>query len=196
MHKERPRWGSNGHKKSSPTLPGVSPGTRGLVVPGAGHPRATFNKKEAVAAPRSERGRSRCEARGLPPLPPERSPHKSITKLARSLQLAARVPRRPSAPGLHRPGCGLPGQVSEVGHQSPAAAYHLRGGCNIQTWEKPTATTLDAPRWHPSRTWAAPTEGAVLLSAALSHLSGHGAGPTGRRADPRRRERLSSRWLR
>lgn len=183
-------------RKGSPTLPGVRPGPRGLVLPGAGHPRATFNKKEAVAAPRSERGRSPCEARSRPPLPPARSPHKSITKLAGSLQPAALAPRRPSVLGLHRSGCGIPAQVSQAGHQSPAAAYHLRDGCNTKAWGKPTAITLDAPRWHPSRTRAAPTGGAVLLSAALSHLSGHGAGPPGRREDPRRRERLSSRWLR
>lgn len=104
VHKERPRWGSSGRKKRLSNFARRVSGTRGLVVPGVGHPRATFNKKEAVAAPRSERGRSRCEARGRPPLPPARSRHKSITKLARSLQLAAWVPRRPSAPGLHHPG--------------------------------------------------------------------------------------------
>ncbi|MEJ1287620.1 hypothetical protein NN561_018641 [Cricetulus griseus] len=42
--------------------------------------------------------------------------------------------------------CRLLAQVSEADQQSPAAARHLRTGCNTQAVEKPTATTLDAPR--------------------------------------------------
>lgn len=183
-------------RKGSPSLPSVRRGTRGPVLPGAGHPRATFNKK-------GSRGSTLLEKRTLsvrsprPPATATRAQSAQKHHQTRPQPAAAvPVPRRPSSPGLHCLGCGLPAQVSETGHQSPAAARHLRCSCNTQAWEKPKATTLDAPRWHPSRTRAAPTGGAVLLSAALSHLSGHGAGPTGHRADPRRRERLSSRWLR
>lgn len=181
-------------RKGSPTLPGVRPGTRGLVLPGAGHPCATFNKK-------GRRGRTSLGERTLSvrsPRPPATGTRaQSAQKHHQTrLQPAARVPRRPSVPVLHRPGLRSPsaGERGEpLESPRPPTTFEVT---NTQAWEKPRATTLDAPRWHPSRTRAAPTGGAVFLSAVLSHLSGHGAGPTGRRADPRRRERLSSRWLR
>lgn len=59
-----------------------------------------------------------------------------------------RQPRLPedSAPGLHRPPLPAPGAGERGGQQSPAAARHLRTGCNAQAEEKPTVTTLNAPR--------------------------------------------------
>lgn len=138
---------------------------------------------------------------------PAHPSHKSNPKLASSPRpqpapsssltpLAALLPGRPQLSAPSTSGWGLLPQVSEAGRRRVPGTPRI-----CQKAEKHRGTVGRRPplRTHPRELEPSGAQAAAgsanPVPAALSHLSGGRAGEAGRRENPRRRERLSSRWL-